>query len=135
MLPVEMLPADLLICENGADLFFRSPIDNQQRFYSSVIFLVTLQYCLACRKYLHGIILCYQVENMKIITLTKENDALVQQAAQLLMDAFHEHWVDALAVAGGWAGGSSRNAGDGSAFAALRLTKIITCWAIGDPAI
>lgn len=32
---------------------------------------------------------------MKIITLTKENDALVQQAAQLLMDAFREHWVDA----------------------------------------
>ena len=32
---------------------------------------------------------------MKIITLTKENDALVQQATQLLMDAFREHWVDA----------------------------------------
>jgi aminoglycoside 6'-N-acetyltransferase I len=32
---------------------------------------------------------------MKIITLTKENGALVQQAAQLLMDAFREHWVDA----------------------------------------
>ena len=32
---------------------------------------------------------------MKIITLTKENDVLVQQAAQLLMDAFREHWVDA----------------------------------------
>lgn len=32
---------------------------------------------------------------MKIITLTKEKDALVQQAAQLLMDAFREHWVDA----------------------------------------
>ena len=32
---------------------------------------------------------------MKIITLTKENDALVQQAAQLLVDAFREHWVDA----------------------------------------
>ena len=44
---------------------------------------------------MHGINLCYQVENMKIITLTKENDALVQQAAQLLMDAFREHWVDA----------------------------------------
>lgn len=44
---------------------------------------------------MHGIILCYQVENMKIITLTKENDALVRQAAQLLMDAFREHWVDA----------------------------------------
>ena len=44
---------------------------------------------------MHGIILCYQVENMKIITLTKENGALVQQAAQLLMDAFREHWVDA----------------------------------------
>ena len=32
---------------------------------------------------------------MKIITLTKENGALVQQAAQLLVDAFREHWVDA----------------------------------------
>ena len=32
---------------------------------------------------------------MKIITLTKENDALVQQAAQLLVDAFREHWADA----------------------------------------
>jgi len=32
---------------------------------------------------------------MKIITLTKENDALVQQAAQLLVDAFREQWVDA----------------------------------------
>lgn len=32
---------------------------------------------------------------MKIITLTKENDPLVQQAAQLLVDAFREHWVDA----------------------------------------
>ena len=32
---------------------------------------------------------------MKIITLTKENDVLVQQAAQLLVDAFREHWVDA----------------------------------------
>ncbi len=44
---------------------------------------------------MHGIILCYQVENMKIIRLTKKNDALVQQAAQLLMDAFREHWADA----------------------------------------
>ena len=32
---------------------------------------------------------------MKIITLIKENDVLVQQAAQLLVDAFREHWVDA----------------------------------------
>ncbi len=32
---------------------------------------------------------------MKIITLTKENGALVQQAAQLLMDAFREHWPTA----------------------------------------
>jgi aminoglycoside 6'-N-acetyltransferase I len=32
---------------------------------------------------------------MKIITLTKENDLLVQQAAQLLVDAFREHWPKA----------------------------------------
>jgi aminoglycoside 6'-N-acetyltransferase I len=32
---------------------------------------------------------------MKIITLTKENDLLIQQAAQLLVDAFREHWADA----------------------------------------
>jgi aminoglycoside 6'-N-acetyltransferase I len=32
---------------------------------------------------------------MKIITLTKENDSLVQQAAQLLVDAFREHWPTA----------------------------------------
>lgn len=32
---------------------------------------------------------------MKIITLAKENDPLVQQAAQLLVDAFREHWADA----------------------------------------
>ncbi len=32
---------------------------------------------------------------MKIITLTKENDRLVQQAAQLLVDAFREHWAEA----------------------------------------
>ncbi len=32
---------------------------------------------------------------MKIITLTKENELLVQQAAKLLMDAFHEHWPEA----------------------------------------
>ena len=32
---------------------------------------------------------------MKIITLTKENNRLIQQAAQLLVDAFHEHWADA----------------------------------------
>ena len=32
---------------------------------------------------------------MKIITLTKDNDRLIQQAAQLLVDAFHEHWADA----------------------------------------
>ena len=32
---------------------------------------------------------------MKIITLIKENDVLVQQAAQLLVDAFREHWADA----------------------------------------
>src|SRR5512133_722775 len=32
---------------------------------------------------------------MKIITLTKENDRLVQQAVQLLVDAFREHWADA----------------------------------------
>lgn len=32
---------------------------------------------------------------MKIITLTKENDLLIQQAAQMLVDAFREHWADA----------------------------------------
>jgi aminoglycoside 6'-N-acetyltransferase I len=32
---------------------------------------------------------------MKIITLSKENDRLIQQAAQLLVDAFCEHWADA----------------------------------------
>ena len=32
---------------------------------------------------------------MKIITITKENETLIQQAAQLLVDAFHEHWVEA----------------------------------------
>jgi aminoglycoside 6'-N-acetyltransferase I len=32
---------------------------------------------------------------MKIITLTEKNDCLIQQAAQLLVDAFHEHWVGA----------------------------------------
>ncbi|WP_345321444.1 GNAT family N-acetyltransferase [Candidatus Villigracilis proximus] len=32
---------------------------------------------------------------MKIITLTKEDESLVQQAAQLLMDAFREHWPEA----------------------------------------
>ncbi len=32
---------------------------------------------------------------MKIITLTEGNDRLIQQAARLLVDAFHEHWPDA----------------------------------------
>jgi aminoglycoside 6'-N-acetyltransferase I len=32
---------------------------------------------------------------MKIITLTEENEQLLQQAAQLLVDAFHEHWPEA----------------------------------------
>ena len=32
---------------------------------------------------------------MKIINLTKEDDRLIQQAAQLLVDAFREHWADA----------------------------------------
>jgi aminoglycoside 6'-N-acetyltransferase I len=32
---------------------------------------------------------------MKIITLTQENNDLIQQAAQLLVDAFREHWADA----------------------------------------
>jgi aminoglycoside 6'-N-acetyltransferase I len=32
---------------------------------------------------------------MKIITLTKENERLLQQAAQLLVDAFGEHWPEA----------------------------------------
>jgi aminoglycoside 6'-N-acetyltransferase I len=37
----------------------------------------------------------WKIEKMKIITLAKENDPLVQQAAQLLVDAFREHWADA----------------------------------------
>jgi aminoglycoside 6'-N-acetyltransferase I len=32
---------------------------------------------------------------MKIITLTKENEQHLQQAAQLLVDAFSEHWPEA----------------------------------------
>jgi aminoglycoside 6'-N-acetyltransferase I len=32
---------------------------------------------------------------MKIVTLTKEDKHLIQQAAQLLVDAFREHWADA----------------------------------------
>jgi aminoglycoside 6'-N-acetyltransferase I len=32
---------------------------------------------------------------MKIITLSPDHDPLIQQAAQLLVDAFHEHWPDA----------------------------------------
>ena len=32
---------------------------------------------------------------MKIISLHPDNEALIQQAAQLLVDAFHEHWPDA----------------------------------------
>ena len=35
------------------------------------------------------------MENMKITTLSPENDALIEQAAQLLVDAFREHWADA----------------------------------------
>jgi aminoglycoside 6'-N-acetyltransferase I len=34
-------------------------------------------------------------KNMKIVTLTKEDSILIQQAAQLLVDAFREHWPDA----------------------------------------
>ena len=32
---------------------------------------------------------------MKIISPKFDNEHLIQQAAQLLMDAFHEHWPDA----------------------------------------
>ena len=32
---------------------------------------------------------------MKIISLSLENDVLIRQAAQLLVDAFREHWPDA----------------------------------------
>jgi aminoglycoside 6'-N-acetyltransferase I len=32
---------------------------------------------------------------MKIITLSPDNEHLIQQAAQLLVDAFREHWNDA----------------------------------------
>jgi aminoglycoside 6'-N-acetyltransferase I len=33
--------------------------------------------------------------NHKIITLQPDNDLFIQQAAQLLVDAFHEHWPEA----------------------------------------
>lgn len=33
--------------------------------------------------------------HMKIKTLTKENEFLIQQAAQLLVDAFRKHWPEA----------------------------------------
>jgi aminoglycoside 6'-N-acetyltransferase I len=32
---------------------------------------------------------------MNLITLTTENESLIQQAAQLLVEAFREHWPDA----------------------------------------
>lgn len=32
---------------------------------------------------------------MNILSLTRENDALISQAAQLLVEAFREHWPDA----------------------------------------
>ena len=32
---------------------------------------------------------------MKIISFESSNDPLIQQAAQLLVDAFQEHWSDA----------------------------------------
>jgi len=32
---------------------------------------------------------------MNIFSLTRDNEHLIHQAAQLLMDAFHEHWPDA----------------------------------------
>jgi aminoglycoside 6'-N-acetyltransferase I len=32
---------------------------------------------------------------MEILTLTKDNDHLIQQVAQLLVDAFREHWPEA----------------------------------------
>ena len=32
---------------------------------------------------------------MEITTLASDNDRLIHQAAQLLVDAFHEHWPDA----------------------------------------
>lgn len=32
---------------------------------------------------------------MRIITITKEDNLLIQQTAQLLVDAFREHWADA----------------------------------------
>lgn len=32
---------------------------------------------------------------MNIISLTRESEGIIQQAAQLMMDAFHEHWPDA----------------------------------------
>lgn len=32
---------------------------------------------------------------MNILSLTRDDERLLQEAAQLLMDAFHEHWPDA----------------------------------------
>lgn len=32
---------------------------------------------------------------MNLLSLLPDNDVLIQQAAQLLVDAFHEHWPDA----------------------------------------
>ena len=32
---------------------------------------------------------------LRIITLSKDNEPIIEQAAQLLVDAFHEHWPDA----------------------------------------
>jgi len=37
----------------------------------------------------------YLKNKMKIITLQPENELLIQQAAQLMVDAFQEHWPDA----------------------------------------
>ena len=35
------------------------------------------------------------MDAIRIITLSFDDDRLIQQAAQLLVDAFHEHWPDA----------------------------------------
>ncbi|HET9588124.1 MAG TPA: GNAT family N-acetyltransferase [Anaerolineales bacterium] len=41
--------------------------------------------------------------NMRIVSLTRENEDLLRQAAQLLVDAFREHWPDSWStLADGW---------------------------------
>ena len=47
---------------------------------------------------------------MKILTLLPDNDPPIQQAAQLLVDAFREHWLNAWPTLMGGTQGTARNA-------------------------